>query len=57
MSYIIMPHGIYGFDHESMAPMFIDLWHILDDLDSSKEDEDDGIQGEEGVMTLVKFPP
>jgi len=52
-----MPHGIYGFDHESMAPMFIDLWHILDDLDSSNEDEDDGIQGEEGVMTLVKFPP
>lgn len=57
MSYIIMPHDIYGFDHESMAPMFIDLWHILDDLDSSNEDEDDGIQGEEGVMTLVKSPP
>jgi hypothetical protein len=28
-------HGMYGFDHESMASMFIDLWHILDDLDSS----------------------
>jgi hypothetical protein len=52
-----VPHGIYGFDHESMAPMFIDLWHILYDLDSSNEDGNDDIQDEKGVMTLVKPPP
>jgi len=52
-----VPHGIYGFDHESMAPMFINLWHFLDDLDSSNENGNDSIQGGKGVMTLVKSPP
>jgi hypothetical protein len=37
--------------------LIMKAWHILGDLDSSNEDGDDGIQGEEGVMTLVKSPP